>query len=184
MKKLFFDFLPILLFFIAYKFFGIYIATGVAIFASTVQVSTIWYLHRRVESMHIITLVLICVLGGATLFFRDEMFIKWKPTAINWAFALVFLGSQYIGRKPIIRRLMEKNLELPDFVWVKLNLSWVAFFIALGTINLYVIYNFNTDTWVNFKLFGMLGLTIVFVIIQSFFLTKYIDVENKTDEQR
>lgn len=177
--KLLADFFPIILFFIAYKFYGIYVATGVAIGASTIQVAVFWVKNRRVETMHIITLVLILVLGGATLFLHNEMFIKWKPTAINWIFALVFMGSQFIGSKPLIKKMMEKNVSLPDVIWSRLNLSWVIFFALMGLANLYVIYNFDTNTWVNFKLFGVLGLTVVFVLIQAMYLTRHIDTEEQ-----
>src|SRR5580700_1227314 len=122
--KLLFDFFPILLFFIAFKFFGIYVATAVAMAASLVQVAIYRLKHKRFESMHIITLVMVVVLGGATLLSHDAMFIKWKPTAIYWVFAIAFLASHFIGQKPIIQRLMEKQLSLPLKVWQKLNISW------------------------------------------------------------
>lgn len=173
--KLLFDFLPVLLFFTAYKFYGIFVATGVAIAASILQVAIFWFKNRRIEPMHIITLVLIVTLGGATLLFYNELFIKWKPTAINWAFALVFLGSQLFMSKPLIQKMMEKNVQLPTLIWKRLNLSWAVFFFLMGDANLYVIYHFDTDTWVNFKLFGVLGLTVLFVIIQAIYLTRHIE---------
>lgn len=173
--KFLFDFFPIVLFFIAYKFFGIYIATAVAMFASIVQVIAFWVKHHRFEPMHIITLITILVLGGATLFFHNETFIKWKPTAINWVFALILLCSQYIGHKNIIQKLLEKNVTLPIKVWNKLNMSWVIFLTVMGVLNLYVAYHFNTDIWVNFKLFGVLGLTILFTIIQAIYLSRHVD---------
>ncbi len=174
--KLLFDFFPILLFFLTFKFYGIYVATGIAIAASVVQVGTFWLKNRRLEKMHLITLVLILVLGGATLFFHNEWFIKWKPTAINWVFALVFLGSQWFAKKPLIQTMMEKNVELPLLIWNRLNLSWVIFFILVGGANLFVAYNYDTNTWVNFKLFGVLGLTVLFVIVQAVYLTRHITV--------
>jgi len=188
--KLLFDFFPILLFFVTFKMFddplqGVMAATAVAIVASIVQVAVTWLRFRKVENMHLVTLALIVVLGGATLWLKDEMFIKWKPTAVNWLFALAFLGSQYVGKRPLVRRMMEGNIDLPDAVWTRLNLSWVAFFTAMGVLNLYVVYNFDTDTWVNFKLFGLLGLTLVFVIIQAFYLVRHMkdeDEETKTEE--
>ena len=179
--KLLFDFFPIVLFFIAFKFYGIYVATAVAIAASIVQVLAFWYKHKRVEKMHIITLALIIVLGGATLFFHNEWYIKWKPTAINWILALIFLGSHFIAKKPLIQTMMDKNISLPELVWSKLNVSWIVFFTVMGIANIYVAYNFDTDTWVNFKLFGVLGLTLVFVIIQAFFLSRHVITEEKND---
>ena len=172
--KLLFDFFPIILFFAAFKLYGIYAATAVAIAATVIQVGYTWFKHKKVESMHWVTLVLIIVMGGLTLYLQDEQFIKWKPTVINWIFGIAFLGSQFIGEKPFVERMMSGNLELPSPVWKRLNVSWAAFFIVLGCINLYVIYNFDTETWVNFKLFGMLGLTILFVLLQAMFLSRYM----------
>ncbi len=182
--KLLYDFFPILLFFISYKFFDIYVATGVAIVASFVQVGWFWVQHRRVENMHLITLALIAVLGGATLLLHDDTFIKWKPTVVNWAFGLAFLGSQFIGKKPIVQRMMETNIKLTtDHIWTRLNLTWALFFIILGFVNLYVAFNFDTDTWVNFKLFGMLGITFLFVIAQSVYLMRYMVPEDESESK-
>ncbi|HHJ39057.1 MAG: septation protein A [Methylothermaceae bacteria B42] len=181
--KLLFDFFPIILFFVAYKFQGIYVATMVAIAATFIQVGLVWIKHRRVEPMHLVTLVLIAVFGGATLYLHDEQFIKWKPTVINWLFGVAFLASQFFGKAPFIQRMMGGNVELPQPVWYKLNLSWALFFIFLGAVNLFVIYNFNTDIWVNFKLFGMLGLTFAFVLLQAVFLSRYMpEPESSTKE--
>lgn len=172
--KFLFDFFPILLFFIAYKAYDIYVATAVAIIASFVQVGWLWLQHRRVEKMHVITLLLIVVLGGATLALQDPTFIMWKPSLVNWAFAVVFIGSHFIGRKTIVQRMMEANVELPSYIWPRLNIAWSVFFIFLGFLNLYVAYNFDEATWVNFKLFGMIGLTFLFIIGQAFFIGRYI----------
>jgi len=174
--KLLFDFFPILLFFIAYKVFDIYVATGVAIVASFVQVGFSWWKNRKFESMHVVTLAIIVVFGGLTLYLQDEQFIKWKPTVINWLFGFVFLASQWLGDKPMIERMMSASadLSLPSEVWRSLNLSWTFFFFALGGVNFFVMSYFDTDTWVNFKLFGMLGLTIVFVVLQSFYLARHL----------
>jgi len=175
--KFLFDFFPILLFFAAYKYADIYVATAVAIAASIVQVAYNWIKHRRVETMQWITLGLIVVFGGATLYLKDEMFIKWKPTVLNWMFALAFLGSQYIGKKNLVERMLTTNISLPPDVWTRLNWSWVTFFVFLGCANLYVVYNFDTDIWVNFKLFGMMGLTIAFVLLQAVFLSRHVKPE-------
>lgn len=172
--KFLFDFFPILLFFIAYKVFDIYVATAVAIVSSFIQVGWFWLQYRRVEKMHVITLVMITLLGGATLVLQDDTFIKWKVTVVQWAFGIAFLGSQFIGKKPIIQRMMEASVELSREVWTRLNIAWSIFFIATGFLNLYVAYNFDTDTWVNFKMFGMLGLTFLFILGQAFFIGRYI----------
>lgn len=181
--KLLVDFFPILLFFIAYKTYDIYVATMVAIAASVVQVAWIWTRHRRVENMHLITLAIIVVFGGATLLLQDELFIKWKPTVVNWLFALVFIGSHFFGEKTIIERMMSANITLAKDKWSQLNWSWSGFFVFLGVTNLYVVYNYDTDTWVNFKLFGMMGLTLVFVVIQGFFLVKHMQQDTPDNER-
>lgn len=186
--KLLFDFFPILLFFITFKLYeepteGVLAATAVAIVASFIQVSVSWLRNRRIENMHLVTLALIVVFGGATLVLKEEIFIKWKPTAVNWLFAMVFLASEFIGRKNLVRRMMENSIELPEAVWGKLNLSWVAFFVFLGAANLYVVYNFDTDTWVNFKLFGLLGLTVAFVALQSLYLIRHMKRDESPEEQ-
>ncbi len=173
--KILADFFPIILFFIVYKLYNIYAATASAIVVSFLQVTIYWVKFRKVDRMQLITLALVVVLGGATLLLHKEIYIKWKPTILNWVFAAVFFASQYIGKKPIIKRMMEKNVSLPEAVWGRLNLSWVGFFVLMGIANLYVVYNFDTDVWVNFKLFGMLGLTVIFVIIQAFYLARHIE---------
>lgn len=172
--KLLFDFFPILLFFVVFKFYGIFAATATAIIATFAQVGYFWFKHRRVEKMHLVTLVLITVFGGATLLLEDEIFIKWKPTVLNWLFAVAFLGSQFIGKKTLTERMMEKAIELPKNIWNRLNWSWVLFFTVLGVANIFVLYNYDTETWVNFKLFGMMGLTVLFVVLQSLVLARFV----------
>ena len=180
--KLLFDFFPIVLFFIAYKTHGIFVATAVVIAATVAQVSYVWIRSKKIESMHLVTLAIIIVFGGATLIFKDEAFIKWKPTIINWIFGIAFLASHFIGRQPLIERLMGKNLTLPANVWSRLNMIWVLFFLSLGCINLYVIYSFDTDTWVNFKLFGMLGLMLAFIVVQTIYLSRYMELQPESKE--
>jgi intracellular septation protein len=161
--------------------YDIFVATAVAIVAAFVQVMLFWIKHKRFDNMQLVTLGLIVLLGGATLVLYDETFIKWKPSVVNWLFAIVFLGSQWIGSKPIIQRLMEQHIQVDTpQVWTVVNLSWVGFFVFSGLLNLYVAFNFSTDVWVNFKLFGLMGLTFVFVIIQGIYLTKHI-VEEESD---
>lgn len=128
--------------------------------------------------LQIVTLVLITVLGTATLLLHNELFIKWKPTAINWIFAAIFLGS-HLTKQTIMQRLMSNNISLPTNVWMRLNLSWVIFFFITGLVNIYVVYHFDTNTWVNFKLFGVLGMTVAFVVLQAIYLSKYIKPEVK-----
>ncbi len=172
--KMLFDFFPVLLFFIVYKMYDIYAATAVLIIACAIQTFGHRMIKGRFENAHLITLVLVALFGGLTLYLQDETFIKWKPTAINWLFAIVFIGSQYIGEKPIIERMMGANISLPAVVWTKLNLAWAIFFIVLGALNIYVAFSFDTDTWVNFKMFGLMGLTFAFIIAQSVYLMPYL----------
>lgn len=185
--KFLFDFFPILLFFITFKLTGggdpetaIIYATEVMIIATFVQVSISWFRYRKIEKMHLITLGLVVVFGGATILLEDEIYIKWKPTVVNWLFALAFLVTHFINHKTLVERMMGSAITLPRLVWKQLNMAWILFFIVMGFINLYVIYNFDTDTWVNFKLFGLMGLTFVFVIAQAFFLAKYIEQPDKS----
>lgn len=172
--KLLFDFFPVVAFFVAYKLFDIYVATGVAIVATLVQAAVSWFSTRKVATMQLVTLAMIIIFGGLTLFLKDEQFIKWKPTVINWLFGAAFLLSQFFGGRTAIERLMGANLSLPKTVWGRLNLGWVVFFFAMGGANLYVMTYFDRDTWVNFKLFGMLGLTLVFVVCQAVYLSRYM----------
>jgi len=172
--KMLFDFFPVALFFVVYKTYDIYTATAVLIAACAVQTIAHRMISGRFENAHVITLVLVAIFGGLTLYLQDENFIKWKPTAINWLFAIIFIGSQFIGQKTIIERMMGSTITLPNLVWTKLNIAWALFFIALGGLNIYVAFSFDTDTWVNFKLFGLMGLTFVFIIAQSLYLMPYL----------
>ncbi len=172
--KLLFDYFPILCFFIAYKFYGIYTATAITMAASVLQVGGYWFKHRRFDNMHLITMCLILVLGSATLFFHEDIFIKWKPSVIYWLFAIALFGSPYYGtKKPLISRLFASQIELPLNIWKQINLSWGVFFTLMGIVNLYVVYHYSTGAWVNFKLFGTLGLTTVFCIVQAFYINRH-----------
>ncbi|MCP5418192.1 MAG: septation protein A [Chromatiaceae bacterium] len=171
--KLLTDFLPIVLFFVAYQLYDIYVATAVAIATSILQVGYFWLLRKQLEKMHLVTLGLLVIFGGLTLLLRDPLFIKWKPTVVNWLFATVFVGSQFIGKKPLVARVMGHAVDLPDAIWGRLNISWGLFFLVSGALNLYVAFNFSEAAWVNFKLFGMLALTVVFIILQSFYMARH-----------
>jgi len=214
------DFFPVLLFFVAYKMYNIYVATAVAIAASVIQVGANWFRHRKLEKMHIITLILLVVFGGLTIVLQDRAFIMWKPSIVNWLFAAVFLGSHFIGDKPVVQRMMSHAIDIPDRIWSRLNQMWVLFFIAVGVANLYVANRFfvvetelralsganevniddcagnftdqalslclkavqREETWVNFKLFGMMGLTIVFVLLQAFYMARHVKDEEPQQE--
>jgi intracellular septation protein len=180
--KLLFDFFPIVLFFIVYKLYGIYTATAVAMIASLSQVALYRLKFQRYEKTQLISLVIIMVLGGATLFFHNPWFIKWKPTGLYWLSAIVFFTSSFVGSKPLIQKMMDSNVTLASKIWHRLNVAWSLFFIVMGALNLYVAYNYDTDAWVNFKLFGGVGLTLLFVLIQALYLTKHMDekgIENQ-----
>jgi intracellular septation protein len=179
--KFLFDLFPIVLFFVAYKMYDIYVATAVAIGAAFLQTSLFWLKNRKFEKMHVITLAILVVFGGLTLILRDPVFIKWKPTVVNWLFGATFLGSQFIGDKSLVERMMSHAITAPAPVWQRLNWAWVTFFIAMGILNIYVAYNFSEETWVNFKLFGMMGLTLVFVFGQAFYLSRYMETEEEAE---
>ena len=183
--KLLFDFFPLVLFFGAYKLFDIYVATLVAMAASLAQVVFIRIRHQRFETTHLVTLFVIFLFGGMTLIFQDDMFIKWKPTIVNWIFAIVVLGSQFIGKRTVLERLLGGQMQMPARIWKKVNVSWGLFFLVSGLLNLYVAFYFRThldeatrtDFWVNFKVFGLLGLTLAFSIIQMMIVARYISTE-------
>lgn len=173
--KFLFDLLPVALFFVAFKVAGIYIATAVAIAATVLQVGWLKLRKQPVHGMLWASLGIIVVFGGATLLLQDETFIKWKPTVLYWLFGLVLGGSATVFGKNLIRLMLSEQMQLPESVWGRLNWSWVAFFVFMGAANLYVAYNFSTDLWVNFKLFGGMGLMLLFVVLQSLFLAKYVE---------
>jgi intracellular septation protein len=175
--RLLFDLFPVALFFIAFKVYGIFVATAVAMAASFLQVGFYWLRHRRFETMHLVTLGLIALLGGATLLFHDETFIKWKPSVVNWVFAGLFLASRLWGEKTLAERIMGQAVQLPGHVWERLNSGWAIFFLAVGLANLYVAYRFDTNIWVDFKLFGIMGLTLLFALGQAFYMARYMKAE-------
>src|SRR5262245_32581710 len=174
--KFLFDIFPVVLFFIAYKLADIYIATAVAIAATFAQIGWVWLRRRKVDTMLWVSLVIIVVFGGATLALQDETFIKWKPTVLYWLFGVALVIADRVFGKNLIRTMMSNaQIELPESVWTKLNLSWSLFFIVMGILNLYVAYSFSTDAWVNFKLFGGTGLMLVFVLAQAVVLSRFIE---------
>ena len=173
--KFLFDLFPVILFFVAFKLFDIYVATAVAIVATFLQIGWTWFRHRKVENMLWVSLGVIVVFGGATLVLQNETFIKWKPTVLYWLFAITLAVSALAFRKNLIRSMMEAQVTLPEPVWGRLLVSWIAFFAVMGALNLVVAFNFSTDAWVNFKLFGGLGLMLVFVVLQALMLARYVD---------
>jgi len=198
--KFLFDLFPIILFFVAFKIAGampdqaaalansigyvadakqlpVLIATAVAIVATFGQIGWVHFRHGKADKMLWISLGIIVVFGGATLLLHDETFIKWKPTVLYWLFAVVLIASALLFKKNLIKAMMEQQVTLPEPVWRRLNLSWAGFFAFMGVLNLYVAFNYSTEAWVNFKLFGAMGLMFGFVIAQSLMLSKYIHEE-------
>lgn len=196
--KLLFDLFPIALFFLAYQYGeshpehatallhaigvslggaakpGVFLATAVAILATCIQIAWSWLRHRKVDNMLWLSFFLITVFGGATLVLHDENIIKWKPTVLYWLFALALGLGPVLFERNFIRLMMEKQISLPDPVWIRLNLGWAAFFTFLGATNLVVAFSYSTETWVDFKMFGTLGLMLVFILLQGLYLSKHI----------
>jgi len=175
--KFLFDLFPIILFFAAYKVMGIYAATGAAIIATLGQIAWVRFRHGKVDGMLIASGIIIVVFGGATLLLHDSNFIKWKPTVLYWLFAGVLSLSELFWNRNLIRSMMKEQVVLPDAVWRVLNHAWALFFALLGVLNLYVAFVWaknDENLWVNFKLFGTMGLMLVFVVLQSLFLSRYI----------
>ena len=175
--KLLLDFFPIILFFVAFKVAGIYVATGVAIAATLLQIAYLRYKTGKVEPMQWVSLGVIVVFGGATLIAHNDTFIKWKPTVLYWLMGGALVVGQLIFRKNLLKSLMSAQMELPDSAWRVMNWSWAGFFAVMGVLNLWVAFNFDTDTWVNFKLFGGLGLMVVFVLLQAVYLSRFVQTD-------
>ena len=175
--KFLFDMFPVICFFAVYWFSDIYIATAAAIAATLGQVAWLKLRGRRVEPMLWASLAIIVVFGGLTLLLKDRMFIMWKPTVLYWLFAVVLGVSANAFGKNLIRAMMSKEVTLPEAVWARLNWSWVAFFAVMGVVNLAVAYNFSEAAWVKFKLFGGLGLMLLFVVAQAFFLARHMETD-------
>ena len=198
--KLLFDLFPVILFFAAFKYSEknpelavswvssllgsvtvdakiapILLATVVVILATIAQIAWVAWRHGKVDKMLWVSLGLVVVFGGMTLIFQNESFIKWKPTILYWVFAGSMIFSAVILKKNAIKTMLGEQLSLPEAVWTKVNWSWIAFFVVMGILNLIFAFNFPTDVWVNFKLFGGMGLMLVFVLAQGMLLSKYVE---------
>lgn len=185
--KQFIDFIPLLLFFIVYKldpraveiaghsveFGGIYSATAVLILSSLVVYGVLFLRHGKLEKGQLLTLVACLVFGGLTLAFHSETFLKWKAPVVNWLFALAFAGSHFVGDRVLIKRIMGHALSLPEAIWTRLNLAWIGFFLVCGAANLFVAFTFQ-DFWVDFKVFGSLGMTVIFLVAQGVYLSRHL----------
>lgn len=200
--KILFDLFPVILFFGVFKYAGshpdsaqalataiayqadpkhlpVLLATATAIFATMAQIVWVKLKHGRVDTMLWVSFAIIAVFGGATLLLHNEEFIKMKPTALYWMFALILLLARLLFKRNLIRNMLQEKISLPDKVWDNINLAWSGFFAVLGVVNLYVAYNFTTEAWVNFKLFGATGMMFVFILLHAVVLAKYMEPEEK-----
>jgi intracellular septation protein len=172
--KFLFDLFPVILFFAAFQLWDIYVATGAAIAASFAQIGWLALRRKKIDPMLWASVAIIVVFGGLTLLLRDKTFIQWKPTVLYWLFGAVLAGGALTGRN-LIRSMMSQQIQLPEAVWARLNWSWVGFFAFMGAANLYVAYNYSESAWVNFKLFGGMGLMLLFVLAQGLVLARYVE---------
>lgn len=177
--KQFLDFLPLIVFFAFYKMYDIYAASGALIVATALALVYSWYKYRKVEKMTLITFVMVAVFGGLTLFFHNDEFIKWKVTVIYCLFAGALLVSQWVMKKPLIQRMLGKEITLPEHVWAKLNLAWALFFLVCGLANIYVAFWMAQDIWVNFKVFGLTAATLVFTLLSGVYIYRHMPQEEK-----
>lgn len=178
--KQFLDFLPLVVFFAFYKLYDIYAATSALIVATAIVLIYSWVRYRKIEKMALITFVLVAVFGGLTLFFHNDEFIKWKVTVIYALFAGALLISQWVMKKPFIQRMLGKELALPQQVWSKLNLAWALFFIACGLANIYIAFWLPQNIWVNFKVFGLTALTLIFTLLSGVYIYRHLPQEDKS----
>lgn len=182
MKQLL-DFIPLIIFFVAYKAADIYTATGALMAASLLQIIVVRLLYKKVERNQLITLGLVLVFGTMTLVFHNESFIKWKVTVLYAAFALALWFSQFVSKKPLMKRFLGETLELPDHVWGKVNFSWGLFFLIVGLINIYIAFYLPTEIWVDFKVFGVLGLMLACTAATGAYIYRYLPTSNKQDKE-
>lgn len=191
--KALFDFLPLILFFLANKYYDPFIATAVLIVATYLQVAYFWFKNKHIERMHLIMLVAVTIFGGMTIILRDPVFLQWKVSIVNWIFSAIVLGSALLN-KSVIKAMMGKQMSMPDAIWQKLTIAWGLFFLAMGFLNIYIAFYYQLelpekerfDTWINFKVFWVLGLTLAFSVLQMVFISKHIDPESleKKDEEQ
>jgi intracellular septation protein len=180
--KFLFDFFPLILFFVAFELYDVYVATAVAIAATFAQIGWLKLRRRRVDTMLWVSLVIIVVFGGLTLALHDETFIKWKPTVLYWIFGLVLAGSELGFRRNLIRAMLGEQVQMPESVWRRLNWSWALFFVFMGAANLWVAFTFPLATWVKVKVFGGIGMLLLFVLLQAVYLSRYIEEKPGADD--
>ncbi len=179
---LFLEYLPLIIFFVVNKFADFYWATGSLIVTTALQLAFYRFKKEKIPTRHWIIFALVFVFGGLTIYLHDDAFIKWKVTIINLFFSITLLVSHYAFNRNIIREFLAESLTLPEKIWARLNLAWALFFAFIAVINYYVAFNFDLETWVNFKVFGLTGLMFVFSITSILFLYKYMpNEETKSD---
>lgn len=177
MIRFLYDFVPVLLFFAVYHFYGIYAATAVGMAATVLQVALYYLWTRTFERQQLLTLIIFLIFGSLTLYFHNPLFIKWKPTVLFWVMAAAFFISRFVSKKSLVQRMLENGFEgnAPDrHVWNKLTMMWTVFFAALGAVNIFVAYRFSTTVWVNFKFYGISGLLLLFCLAQAVVLSRYM----------
>lgn len=183
--QLLIDFFPVIAFFAAFKLTGdMFVATAVIIGAVILQTAYQWIRHRKVSSMALISGALVLVFGGLTLLIHDDAFIKWKVSVVNWLFGAAFIASRFVGERTVIERLMGEAVQLERELWRTLNWAWASFFLFLGTLNVYVFKNFSNDTWVDFKFYGVIGLTLVFALAQGLWIASKAPPEAPTPNKQ
>lgn len=178
MKQLL-DFLPLVAFFVFYKMYDIFVASGVLIAASALALGVTWLLYRKLEKMSLITFALVAIFGTLTIALHNPNFIKWKVTIIYGLFTLALLFSQWFMQQPLIQKMLGKELQLPAFAWRRLNIAWALFFFACGLANIYVAFWLSQDTWMNFKVFGLTALTLVFTLLSGLYIYRLMPQEEK-----
>lgn len=171
--KLVCEFLFLAIFFAVFKVYGIYPAIASAIALYGAQLGFMYFKNKRVEKMQLVTFLSVLILGGASLLFQNELFFKWKPSVVYWALAVAIIVAQFIRHKPSIEALLAQSLQLPARIWYRLDYVWASFFVILGFMNLFVAYQYSTDIWVYFKLFGTIGAFVVFIVFQMVWLSRY-----------
>ncbi|MFA0066457.1 septation protein A [Vibrio breoganii] len=177
MKQLL-DFIPLIIFFVLYKMYDIYTATGALIVATALQLIVTYVMYKKVEKMQLITFIMVTILGGMTIFLHDDNFIKWKVTLVYAVFAIGLIVTQLIG-KPVIKGMLGKEITLPDSVWNKINWAWTLFFTGCAALNVYIAFNLPLDTWVNFKVFGLLAATLIFTLLTGIYIYKHMQKESE-----
>ncbi|TKI08140.1 septation protein A [Martelella alba] len=177
--KQFLDFLPLVVFFIVYKLYDIYLASGALIAASALVLAFIWIKYHKVEKVTLLTFILVAIFGSLTMYYRDAEFIKWKVTVIYGLFAIALLFSQFVMKRPLIQRMLGKELILPEQVWNNLNIAWALFFIACGAANIYIAFWLPQNVWVNFKVFGLTGLTLIFTLLSGVYVYRHMTEDQK-----